>query len=513
MGKKGVHILSLDEGTTSARAVIFNEETEILGLSRQKIDQIYPHPGWVEQNPIQIWNAQVKSLKKALRETHLSPDSITAIGVTNQRETTILWDKSSARPVYNAIVWQCRRTSDIVEKMKEEYGRLFKEKTGLPPDSYFSGPKIKWLLENVQTLRSRALRGEILFGTVDSYIIYRLTGGLTHVTDYSNASRTMLFNIHRLEWDEELLELLGIPEQILPEPRPSSEILGYTDPKVFGAQVPIAGDIGDQQAALFGQTAFKKGMTKCTYGTGNFLLMNTGTEPCRSRDLLTTIAWGLKGEVNYALEGSAFITGAAVQWLKNSLRTIKDVSETDLQASSLHSNEGVYFVPAFTGLGAPYWDQYARGMIIGLTQGTRRAHISRATLEAVAYITRDIAEAMEGESGASIEALRVDGGATRNDFLMQFQSDILGKKVMCSSKLETTALGAAYVAGLAVDFWSSREELTGMWKAAKIYEPKMDAKERERLCEAWKSAVERSRGWAKTATGIGWAGNPIIPAT
>ncbi len=499
---EGSYILSLDEGTTSARSLLLDEESEIVGQGQHGVDQIYPRPGWVEQNPIEIWNAQVKSFKKALRETHLTPDKIAAIGVTNQRETTILWDRSTGNPLYNAIVWQCRRTSDIVERLKEEHGRLFKEKTGLTPDSYFSGPKIKWLLENVPTIKSRALKGEVLFGTVDSFLICKLTGGLTHVIDYSNASRTMLFNIHKLEWDEELLELLNIPEQILPEPKPSSEILGYTHPRVFGAGVPIAGDIGDQQAALFGQTAFKNGMAKCTYGTGNFLLMNTGRNPSRSRDLLTTIAWALKGEVNYALEGSVFIAGAAVQWLRDSLKIVKDASKTDSLASSLDSNEGVYFVPAFTGLGAPHWDQYSRGLIIGLTQGTGRAQIARATLEAIAYMTREITEAMERESGISIEDLRVDGGATRNNFLMQFQSDILGKNVMRSSKLETTALGAAYMAGLAVDYWSSLEDLTRMWKADRVYEPKMDAKESERLYRVWKSAVERSRGWAKIARDI-----------
>jgi len=491
------YILALDEGTTSARAIVFDRESRILSLGQHSFPQIYPQPGWVEHDPEEIWRAQMKAIKDAIKGAHLEPSKIAAIGVTNQRETTILWDKSSGKPVYNAIVWQCRRTADMVEDLKKNYGELFKLKTGLIPDSYFSGPKIKWLLNNIPKLREKASKGEILFGTIDSFLIWKLTGGKKHVIDYSNASRTMIFNIHRLNWDDELLEILGIPESMLPEPVPSSYVYGYTDSHVFGASVPVSGDIGDQQAALFGQAAFREGMVKCTYGTGSFLLMNIGNKPHRSEKLLTTIAWSIDKDVTYALEGSVFIAGAAIQWLKEALGLISDVSETERLASSIKGNEGVFFVPAFVGLGAPHWDQYARGLIIGLTRGTGRAHLVRATLEAIAYLTRDVLEEMEKDAGIDVRELRVDGGASRNDFLMQLQADILGLKVVRPLISETTSLGAAYLAGLAVEYWSSLSEIASMWKAEKTFEPKIRADERDRLYKVWRRAVERALGWAK----------------
>lgn len=491
------YILALDEGTTSARAIVFDRESRILSLGQHDFPQIYPQPGWVEHDPEEIWRAQVKAIKDAIKGAHLEPSKIAAIGVTNQRETTILWDKSSGKPVYNAIVWQCRRTADMVEDLKKNYGELFKLKTGLIPDSYFSGPKIKWLLNNIPKLREKASKGEILFGTVDSFLIWKLTGGKKHVIDYSNASRTMMFNIHRLNWDDELLEILGIPEGMLPEPVPSSCVYGYTDPHVFGAKAPVSGDIGDQQAALFGQAAFREGMVKCTYGTGSFLLMNTGDKPRKSEKLLTTIAWSINKDVTYALEGSVFIAGAAIQWLKEALGLIGDASETERLASSIKSNEGVFFVPAFVGLGAPHWDQYARGLIIGLTRGAGRAHLVRATLEAIAYLTRDVLEEMKRDAGIDVRELRVDGGASRNDFLMQLQADILGLKVVRPLISETTSLGAAYLAGLAVGYWSSLSEIASMWKAEKVFEPRMQADERDRLYRVWRKAVERAFGWAK----------------
>ena len=494
------YILSLDEGTSSARALLFDRDSTIRSVGQHEFPQHYPRPGWVEHDPQEIWDAQRRAYMDALNSARIEPSQVAAIGITNQRETTILWDRSTGEPMHNAIVWQCRRTADHAEKLKAQHGEMIKSKTGLVPDAYFSGPKITWLLDNVPGLREKATRGEIAFGTVDSYLISKLTCGNVHTIDYSNASRTMLFNIHTLDWDPELLEAMDIPEEILPQPRTSSEIYGYTDPQVFGASVPISGDIGDQQSALFGHGAYESGLAKCTYGTGNFLLMNTGKTPRTTESLLTTIAWGLGDKVTYALEGSVFITGAAVQWLRDGLGIIDELSEAEDLANSLEDNEGVYFVPAFVGLGAPYWDPYARGTITGLTRGSGRAHIARAALEAIAYQTRDVSEAMQRDSGIEIGELMVDGGATRNSFLMQFQADILGKRIVVPTVLETTALGVAYLAGLAVDFWSDTEELSALRRIGRIYEPEMSAVEGSRLYKTWKAAVERSREWAHPPT-------------
>lgn len=486
------YVLSLDEGTTSARAIIFDRESNVMGMGQYEFSQHYPKPGWVEHDPEEIWDAQFRAIKTAIENAKIEPSQIAAIGVTNQRETTIVWDRNG-KPLYNAIVWQCRRTAEMVEEIKREYGDVIKEKTGLVPDAYFSASKLKWLLDNVPGLREKAERGEVLFGTVDTFLIYRLTG--EHVTDYSNASRTMLFNIRKLDWDEELLELFDIPEEVLPEIRESSEVYGYTKKELLGAEIPVSGDAGDQQAALFGQAGFETGMVKATYGTGSFILVNTGKTVRYSDNLLTTIAWGLDGKVTYALEGSVFVTGAAVQWLRDGIKIIKHAAETEELAEKLESNEGVYFVPAFVGLGAPYWDQFARGLIIGITRGTGREHLARATLEAIAYLTRDVIEEMEKLVG--IKELRVDGGATKNDFLMQFQADILNRRVVRPVVKETTALGAAYLAGLAVDYWESLEEIKELWKAERVFEPRMDEETRERLYNGWKEAVKRAMGWAK----------------
>lgn len=499
------HVLALDEGTTSARAILFDYLGKIEGIGQHEFPQIYPRPGWVEHSPDEIWESQLRSIKDCLNRAGAELGDVAAIGVTNQRETTILWDKRSGKPVYNAIVWQCRRTSDIVDWLKKEHGGLIREKTGLVPDSYFSAPKVKWLLDNIPSLREKAARGDILFGTVDTFLIWRLTGGKVHVTDYSNASRTMMFNIYRLEWDDEILELLRIPEEMLPEVRPSSEIYGFTSEKALGKEIPIGGDAGDQQAALFGQAAFSEGETKCTYGTGNFILMNTSSRKVRSKSLLTTIAWSLEERRStYALEGSIFITGAAVQWLRDSLQIIRKSGEVETLAKGLGDNEGVYFVPAFVGLGAPYWDQYARGLIIGITRGTGRAHLARSVLESIAYLTRDVIEIMEEDSGIKISEVKVDGGAARNNFLMQFQADILGKRIVRPSVLETTALGAAYLAGLSTGYWSSLDEIRKLWKVERVFEPSMTPERREKLYSAWRKAVSRSLGWARILKDLGF---------
>lgn len=500
-------IMALDEGTTSARAIVWDHESRIKGHAAYEITQIYPKPGWVEHNPDEIWNAQVKALKDALKTANSQAHQIEAIGVTNQRETTIIWNKRTGRPVHNAIVWQCRRTAQIVDNLKENYMDMIKQKTGLIPDSYFSGPKIKWLIDNVSGLRQKCEKGDAVFGNIDTFLIWQLTGGKSYVTDYTNASRTMMFNIHKLDWDDEILEILKIPREMLPEPRPSSDkdIYGYTKPSIFGAEVQICGDAGDQQAALFGQTCFLPGMTKCTYGTGNFILANTGDKVVPSKHgLLTTVAYGLeRNKACYALEGSIFITGAAVQWLRDGIKVISSPSETESMAMSVPNTEGVYFVPAFVGLGAPYWDQYSRGLIIGITRGTTREHIARATLEAIAYQTRDIVDSIETDMSASIGSLRADGGAAKNNFLMQFQADILGKEIVRPSVLETTALGAGYLAGLAVNYWKDTNEISKLWKVDEVFKPQLESVRREKLYEGWTRAVKKAFGWSLTLEELG----------
>ncbi|MBO8161713.1 MAG: glycerol kinase GlpK [Thermosipho sp. (in: Bacteria)] len=489
------YILALDQGTTSSRAIAFNKNGEyVYGLNKE-FKQIYPKPSWVEHDPFDILNSQLEVAKKVIE--HVGAENVAAIGITNQRETTILWDKRTGKPVYNAIVWQCRRTASICDKLKEEgFEKIIKEKTGLVIDAYFSGTKIKWILDNVPGVREEAEKGNILFGTVDTWLIWNLTGGKVHVIDYTNASRTMLFNIHTLQWDEEILQILNIPKSILPSPVPSSFIYGKTDKSIFGYEIPISGDAGDQQASLFGQTCFESGMVKNTYGTGCFILMNTGNKPYFSNSgLLTTIAWGLNNEVEYALEGSIFIAGAAVQWLRDNLKLINHASETEELALSVPDSGDLYFVPAMVGLGAPYWDMYARGLLIGITRGTTKEHIARAVLESIAYQTRDVLEVMSKETGIKMGTLRVDGGASRNNFLMQFQADILGVPVERPSVTETTALGAAYLAGLAVKLWENKEEIN--WNLEKRFEPKISSEKREKLYLKWKKAVERSMKWSE----------------
>ena len=493
----GKYILALDQGTTSSRAILFDREQNILGVAQKELTQYYPREGWVEHDAMEIWSTQYGVMMEAIARSGVEPAEIAAIGITNQRETTILWDRATGRPLHNAIVWQCRRTAELVDQLRsdglEEHIRAV---TGLIPDAYFSATKLKWLLDHVEGAREKAARGEVLFGTVDSWLVWKLTGGAVHVTDVTNASRTMLFDIHRLDWDDTLLEALDIPRSVLPEVRSSSEIYGYTD--IQGVRIPIAGMAGDQQAALFGQGCFSPGDAKNTYGTGCFLLMNTGDTPCESRNgLLTTIAVGLNGKVEYALEGSVFVGGAVIQWLRDELRFFPDSRDAEYYARKAPDNGGVYLVPAFTGLGAPYWDMYARGMLIGLTRGTRREHITRAAQESIAYQVADLARAMEADTGVPLTSLKADGGASRDGFLMQFQADILGRAVLRPAIRETTALGAAYLAGLAAGVWESREELSRLWRCDTTFSPAMDARHRERLLADWHRAVERCRGWAR----------------
>ncbi len=489
--------MSLDEGTTSARTIIFSEEGDIVAISQKEFPQYFPQPGWVEHNPEEIFQTQVYTMREALEKAGLEGKDISAIGITNQRETTILWDKDTGKPVYNAIVWQCRRTGPIVDDLKRDgYEGLFREKTGLVLDAYFSGTKIKWILDNVDGVKKKAEDGKVKFGTIDSYLIYKLTGGRVHVTDYSNASRTLIYNIKELKWDEELLDILSIPREILPEVMPSSYIYGYTDPSIIGAEVPISGILGDQQAALFGQSAFLPGMAKNTYGTGSFLLLNTGNTPVESkRGLLTTIAWGIDDVVYYALEGSIFITGAAVQWLRDGLGIISDSREIEALARSVDSSDGVYFVPAFTGLGAPYWDMYARGIIVGLTRGTTKAHIARATEEAIAFQVKEVLDVMQEESGHTLSSLRVDGGGARDNLLLKIQADFLGIPVERPVIMETTALGAYYVAGLGVGIFKSTRDIEERWKRDRIFEPSMTEEDRELRYNRWKEAIKRAMKW------------------
>ncbi len=486
------YILAIDQGTTSTRAIIFDHNSNIISMSSEQIEQIYPKPGWVEHNPNQIWVSVLAVMARVLLEANLKPQDIQAIGITNQRETTVVWDKNTGHPIYNAIVWQSRQTVDICESLKQKgYSELIKSKTGLLIDAYFSGTKVKWILDNIPGAREKANRGDLAFGTIDSWLLYKLTGEEVHATDYTNASRTLLYNIHNLSWDEEILDILEIPKSMLPEVKSSSGIYGYTKPHLFfGKEVPIAGIAGDQQAALFGQNCFEKGMVKNTYGTGCFMLMNTGEKPIISEHgLLTTIAWGLDNKITYALEGSVFVAGSAVQWLRDGIKLIDSAAETESLAKSIASNEGVYIVPAFVGLGTPYWDSDARGAIFGLTRGTTKAHFARATLEAICYQSMDVLRAMEEDTKLPIKSFKVDGGATINQCLMQFQSDILNLRVEQPKILETTALGAAYLAGLAVGYWKSVEDVKASWQLKQAYVPQMDEATRKHLVQGWKIAV------------------------
>lgn len=486
------YIMALDLGTTSCRCIIFDKNGRICSAAQKEFTQYFPQPGWVEHDAEEIWATQTGLMYEAMSKIDITINEIAGIGITNQRETTVLWDKETGRPVHKAIVWQCRRTAGYCDELKKlGMGGFFRSKTGLVLDAYFSATKLRWLLDNVIGARERAEKGELLFGTVDSWIIWKLTGGKVHVTDYSNASRTMLFNIHTLKWDEEILRVLKIPQQILPEVKPSSHVYGYTDSKLFGREVPIAGAGGDQQCALFGQTCFERGEVKNTYGTGGFMLMNTGTSPVNSHNgLVTTIAWGVDDKVEYALEGSIFVAGAAVQWLRDELGLIRDAAESEVLAKSVPDANGCYVVPAFVGLGAPYWDQYARGAIVGLTRGVNRNHIVRATLESIAYQVNDVLTAMQEDSGMPITSLRVDGGACDNDFLMQFQADILNTSVVRPYCIETTAMGAAYLAGLAVGYWRSKEEILANHVIAAEFKPQMGQAKRESLLQGWHNAVK-----------------------
>lgn len=493
------YVMALDAGTTSNRCILFNEKGEICSMAQKEFTQYFPKPGWVEHDSGEIWSTQLAVARQAMNEIHASASDIAAIGITNQRETAIVWDKNTGKPVYNAIVWQCRRTSEYCDSLKEKgLTEMFQKKTGLVIDAYFSGTKVKWILDHVEGARERANRGELLFGTVETWLIWKLTKGAVHVTDYSNASRTMLFNINTLKWDDEILKELDIPKSMLPQAKPSSEIYGETDPSFFGGRIPIAGAAGDQQAALFGQTCFEKGEAKNTYGTGCFLLMNTGETPVFSKNgLVTTIAWGIDGTVHYALEGSVFVAGAAIQWLRDELRLIDSASDTEYLAQKVEDSNGCYVVPAFTGLGAPYWDQYARGTIVGLTRGVNKDHIIRATLESLAYQVNDVLEAMKADSGILLSALKVDGGASANNFLMQAQADVSQAPVHRPNCVETTAMGAAYLAGLAVGYWKDKEDVKKNWTIDRIFQPQIAKETRQKMLSGWKKAVRYAHGWAK----------------
>ncbi len=492
------YILAFDQGTTSSRAILFDHDGRTVSSAQKEITQIYPKAGWVEHDAMEIWATQSGVAREAIEKIGVRPDEIAAIGITNQRETTVVWDKNTGKPIYNAIVWQCKRTAALCNELKERGLQDYVRKsTGLVIDAYFSGTKIKWILDNVEGAREKAEAGELLFGNIDTWLIWNLTRGKTHVTDYSNASRTMLFNIKELKWDERMLKELDIPLSMLPEVKESSTIYGFTDEKTFGgARIPIAGVAGDQQAALFGQACFEPGMAKNTYGTGCFMLMNTGQERVESQNgLITTIAWGVDGKVEYALEGSIFIGGASIQWLRDELKLIDDAADSEYYATKVKDTNGVYVVPAFVGLGAPYWDMYARGAIVGLTRGSNRNHIIRATLESIAYQTRDVLEAMQEDSKIDLQELKVDGGAVANNFLMQFQADILGVPVIRPRVIETTAIGAAFLAGIAVGFWSGKEEISKKWKLDRSFDHNKDEAERAKLYNGWKRAVGRAVQW------------------
>ncbi len=493
------YIMALDAGTTSNRCILFNEKGEICSMAQKEFTQYFPKPGWVEHDANEIWSSQLGVAVEAMLKIGAAAQDIAAIGITNQRETTIVWDKQTGEPIYKAIVWQCRRTSQYCDTLKERgLTELFRSKTGLVIDAYFSGTKLKWILDYVEGARERAERGELLFGTVETWLIWKLTKGKVHVTDYSNASRTMLFNITKLDWDEEILQEFGIPRCMLPQVRPSSQVYGMAEASFFGAEIPIGGAAGDQQAALFGQTCFTPGETKNTYGTGCFLLMNTGEKPVFSQNgLVTTIAWGIDGRVTYALEGSIFVAGAAVQWLRDEMKLIDSATDTEYMAKKVKDTNGCYVVPAFTGLGAPYWDQYARGTIVGITRGVNKCHIIRATLESIAYQTNDVLQAMQTDSGIAINVLKVDGGASANDFLMQTQADIVGVPVNRPSCVETTAMGAAYLAGLAVGYWKDKEDVVQNWSIDKTFVPMIEEEERCQKVRGWNKAVRYAFDWSK----------------
>ena len=495
----GKYVMALDQGTTSSRCILFDKEGGIRSVVQREFEQIFPKPGWVEHDPMEIWASQIGVAAEAMSKIGASSEDIAAIGITNQRETTIVWEKATGRPIYNAIVWQCRRTSDIIDNLiAEGFDGVIREKTGLIPDAYFSGSKLKWILDHVEGARERAQKGELLFGTVDTWLIWNLTNKKVHVTDYTNASRTMMFDIHSLKWDEEILNKLDIPIQMLPKVVPSSRVYGYTEDSMLGHGIPIAGAAGDQQAALFGQCCFEAGEVKNTYGTGCFLLMNTGEKAVRSENgLLTTIAASAGEGVQYALEGSVFVAGAAIQWLRDELRMIKSASQSEEYCRAVADTGGVYVVPAFTGLGAPYWDQYARGAVVGITRGTSKEHLIRATVESLAYQVWDLTAAMEQDSGIYLKGLKVDGGACANNFLMQFQADLLDTNVERPKCIETTAMGAAYLAGLAVGYWKNQEDIKQNWALERTFVPKMEEEYRQKLRRGWKKAVACSFGWAK----------------
>lgn len=494
----GKYLIALDQGTTSSRCIIFDKQGNIINVAQKEFTQIFPHPGWVEHDPMEIWSSQLAVLTEAKARCNVEVSDIAAIGITNQRETTIVWDRHTGQPVYNAIVWQCRRTAEYCDELKAKgLEKSVKAKTGLIIDAYFSGTKVRWILENVPGARERAEKGDLLFGTVDSWLIWKLTKGKCHVTDYTNASRTMLFNIHTLEWDDEILKELNIPKSMLPEVKPSSYVYGNVDAEFLGGEIPIAGIAGDQQAALFGQCCFESGLVKNTYGTGCFILMNTGEKAVDSKNgLLTTIAWGVDGKVEYALEGSVFVAGAAIQWLRDGLRMIDNAAFTETYAKKVPDSAGVYVVPAFVGLGAPYWDSYARGIIVGLTRGVEKEHFIRATVESLAYQSYDVMKAMEADAGVVLKEIHVDGGASANNFLMQFQSDILGINVLRPKIIESTALGAVYLAGLAVGYYKDKEDIRQNVALDRTFTPNMEEATRSELVGGWKEAVKRSFGWA-----------------
>ncbi len=493
------YVMALDQGTTSSRCILFDHSGNICSVAQKEFTQIFPKPGWVEHDAEEIWDTTLEVSRVAMKKLGVTAKDIDSIGITNQRETTVIWDRSTGRPITNAIVWQCRRTAPIIDKLVADgYADTIRDKTGLVPDAYFSGSKIKWILDNVPGARTRARNGELAFGTIETWLIWRLTGGRVHVTDHTNASRTMLFNIHTLQWDKELLSILDIPESLLPEVKPSSCVYGYSDFEIYGGEIPIAGAAGDQQCALFGQCCFEEGDMKNTYGTGCFMLMNTGTKPVKSDNgLVTTIAVGYKDHVEYALEGSVFVAGAAIQWLRDQMAIVENAPESQEWAEKVSDTADCYVVPAFTGLGAPYWKQNARGIVVGLTRGCSRAHFIRATLESLAYQSHDIARSMEQDSGLKITSLRVDGGASANNFLMQFQSDVLNSEVVRPKCIETTALGAAYLAGLATGYWKSKEDIKKNWGIDKKFQPSMQEKKRKAIVDGWKKAVKTAIFWAE----------------